>query len=215
MPENNTSVENKSGAELDKKPETTTEGKPGENGDGAPTDPLKKELEKVKKPRTRKEKILYKKSLLEKELAELGDDGDEVDPEEDPNKPVTVADLDRRDAEKVRKDALALTDDIEDETERELVRHHIENTIKPSGDPQQDFKNARAIVNSVKNGQIAEEAARRTTPPRTGTGSGAPAKPDDKVFEPTPEEATFMRPPYNLTKEDIIKARQKEAQKQA
>ena len=70
------------------------------------------------------------------------------------------------------------------------------------------IKLATAAVNSLKNSQIAEETERKKNPKNHQDGPGAPAKPETS-FTPTAEEAIFMSPPYNMTKEDIIKARGK------
>lgn len=175
--------------------------------------PIEKELEKVSKKgkgRTRKEKLIYTKNRIERELSEL-DEEEGVEPsveEVDENAPVTVGMLKKIEAEKATKTAISLADDIEDEHERELVIHHLNNTIKSTGNPTEDLKLARTLVNSVKNSQILEEAARKGEG-RNSSKPGAPAKPSEGIFEPTAEEAALMRPPFSLTKEEVLKARKK------
>ena len=170
---------------------------------------LKKELEKVKSQKeghTKLEKLLFTKKRIEQQLAEFNEEsGIEPIVDEDENKPVTVKMLKELEAQKAQKTAKQMADEITDDTEKELVIHHLENSIRPSGNPTEDLRLARAIVNSHKNAQIAEELSRKSPIKQSG-GAGASAKTED-IFEPTDEEATFMRPPFNIKKEDIIKAR--------
>lgn len=173
--------------------------------------PIDKELEKIKNKdaKTQREKLLRKKHFIEQDLAKL-DEEEGVDaplPDADDETPLTVGMFKKLEKNKSQKTALALAeDDIQDEKERELVKYHLTDTIKPSGNPKEDLKAARAIVNSVKNAQIAQEASRTHTPKSHPSGSGAPAKIEDK-FEPTSEEAVYMRPPFNLSKDQILAAR--------
>lgn len=177
-------------------------------------DPLKVEAERINKEkegRTELEKAIFTRNKINSRIKELG--GDAVDPIADPDneddkKPVTVGDLKRIEADKAAQTALTLANEIADETERELVIHHLNNSVRPSGDAKGDLAKARAIVNEVKNRQIAEEATRRQDPKRNGHGSGSPGR-SEGVFEATPEEMAYMKPPFNLTKEKILEARKK------
>lgn len=179
-------------------------------------DPVKGELDKIQKKgkgKTELEKAIFTKRQIEKRIAELkGDTGEEGTPDEDDSAPVTVGMLKKMQKEQVVQSALSLAEEqITDEHELELTKHHLSNTIKPSGNAQEDFRNARAIVNAVKNKQITEEAQRKTVAKRTSAGSSAPGKLEDH-FEPTTEELTMMRfKGYDgkplLSKEDIVKAR--------
>ena len=153
---------------------------------------------------TREERLEFEKKKIDEQLAEL------KGKEADKDTPVTVGMLEDREREKQKGNALDLAEAIEDETERELVIHQLETTIT-SGSAEERVKVARGYVNSLRNAQIAEELARQKNP-KPGTPPGAPPKTGDK-FEPTPEEAVFMAPPYNLKKEDILKSREK-AQKE-
>jgi len=125
----------------------------------------------------------------------------------DDDTPVTVGMLDKLNKEKSKKTALDLAESIKDETERELAKHYIQNRIVPSGNPEEDVKLARAAINSLKNAQIAEELARKGNNGKPFAPSN-PAK-HETVFTPTPEETVFMSAPYNMTKDEVIKARQK------
>lgn len=179
--------------------------------DAKAQDLIKQELEKVKSKtsgKTELEKALFTKQQIEKRIKELGGTEDNTT-EKDDDTPVTIGDLRKIEKEKAQKTALTMAEDITDQNEKELVKHHIENTIRASGDPEQDLRNARAIVNSIKNSQILEEIARKTTAKSTSSGTGAPAKHEEN-FEPTQEEMNFMKAPFSLTKEQIIAARKKE-----
>lgn len=171
--------------------------------------PLKDELEKVKKSgRTQKEKLLYTKKRIDEQLREIDkEEGVDITPDEDDDKPVTMAMLKQMQADMSVKTAIQLADDIEDETERELVRFHLGNTIKTTGNPKEDLRLAQALVNDVKNRQILEEYSRKGSA-QTHSGSGsAPAKAPERNIDLTPDEIRFMQPPFNLTKDQIIASR--------
>jgi len=175
-------------------------------------DPLKVEADKIKKEkegRTELEKAIFTRNQIDKRIKELGGDtpADAGGENEEDKAPVTVGMLKKIEQDKAAKTALTLANEqIQDETERELVIHHLENSIKPSGNAVTDLAKARAIVNETKNRQIAEEATRRQNPQRYSKAGGAPAQGGEN-FEPTPEELSYMRPPFNLTKDKILAAR--------
>ena len=171
---------------------------------------LKIELEKVNKGKfTRHERLIFEKKKIDEQLSEINKEEGITSLDDDP--PVTVGMLDKLNKEKSKKTALDLAESIEDETERELAKHYLQNRIVPSGNPEEDLKLARAAINSLKNAQIAEELARKQNP-KKGNAPGNPAK-HEAEFTPTPEETIFMSAPYNLTKEKILEARQKSQQK--
>lgn len=171
-------------------------------------DPLKEELEKVQKKegRTKAEKLLYTKRRIEEQLQELGIEEDKQDEDED--KPLTVGMFKKMQQENASKTALQLAEDIESESERELTKYHLENTIKSSGNPSEDLRLARAIVNAAKNRQILEEVARKPEVKNHSSASGVPARHQEEQ-ELTQEELQFTKQPFNLTKEQIIAARKK------
>ena len=173
-------------------------------------DPIKKEVKKLEKKKfTKRERLNFEKGKIDQQLKEL-DKEEGVETLEDET-PVTLGMLKKLDQDKSKKTALDLAEDIEDDDERELTKHYIKDRVTPSGDPKEDLRIARAIVNSLKNSQIAEEVDRKKNPKNKGTNPGSPGT-HEKEFRPTEEERVFMNPPYNLTNEDIIKARkQKEA----
>lgn len=177
-------------------------------------DPIKKELEKVqaKKGKTEAEKAASALFFNAKRAKELGLDpkailGISDEEESDDDTPVTRGDLKKLEQENAQKTALSLAEDIDDEPTRELTKYHLLNTIRPSGNPKEDLSSARAIVDSVKNSQIAEEAMRKGKPKSASSGSGAPAPSEGEAFEPTASEAVYMRAPWSLTETQILAAR--------
>lgn len=172
-----------------------------------PPEPPKVEKKEEPKKFTKRERLMHAQSKIEKQLEEL-------ELEEDKDRPLTVADYEKLQKDKTKETAIELANDIEDEDERDEVIEMLENRIAPSGNPEQDLALARGAVNSLKNEQIAKELARKDQPPAHSSAPSAPGKVED-VFTPTAEEAVFMRHPYNLSKEEIIAARQKAQAKNA
>lgn len=180
-------------------------------------DPLKTELEKVKSSgRTEAEKAAYTLKKNAERLKELGGDPvailgikpvEDTEEENEDDKPLTIGMYKQIQSQASQKTALQLADEIQNDTERELTKFHIENTIKSTGNPSEDLRLARMLVNSVKNTKILEELNRKGTPSSHSSASGAPAKDVEVKGDLTTEELAFMKPPFNLTKEQIIKAR--------
>lgn len=112
----------------------------------------------------------------------------------------------REQAKNAQKTALQLADAIADEDERKLVKEYLTTRIKPSDNPESDFRLAFSAVRGSKNKEILEELNRRNQPRGTASG-GSQEKPVEEQFTPTPEEAVLMAPPWNLSKEKIIAAR--------
>jgi hypothetical protein len=173
------------------------------------------------------EKIKRKMQYLKKDLKDLGvsdddDDSDEdsgdddLDDDIDLDKPLTLGDLQRIEAKKAKNAASDMANAIEDPIARQAVKDALKR-ITPSGDAEQDYRDALAIANASKNSKILEELMRKPTPPQHRSGSGAPArqaKQDDADIEFTAEEKGYLKPPFNLTKEAVIAARKaNEAQK--
>lgn len=158
-------------------------------------------------------KMKAKRADIDKTLREYGEDDDtdtdEDDDEIDPDKPLTLRDLQRIDAGKAHKTAKELAAAVTDPDERKAIQEALANSINPSlisSNPQRAFAEARAIANGARNTKIIEEANRKGRTQNRASGSGAPAKVDD-TFEPTAEEARYMKPPFNMTKEEIAAAR--------
>lgn len=194
---------------------STVEVAAGETAEDSSQDLVKAELEKEKRSndRTEPEKAAYSLKKNAERVAELGLDpaailGIVQKNSDDEDAPVTVGMLKQMNAENAKKSALQLANDISNEHERELAKHYLNTRIVPSGDAQSDLRTALALVNSVKNGQILEEQGRRANA-SPGTGSGGPAKPPQSDAALTEIELSYMRPPFNLTKEQIIASRPK------
>jgi hypothetical protein len=180
-------------------------------------DPLKTELDRVKQQgKTAKQKAENALKYNAQRLKKLGGDPEAIlgldkpeEAEDEDDKPVTLGMLRKLQQQQAEKSAMQLAEEISNETERELTKYHLQNSIKSTGNPTEDLKLARAIVNSVKNSQIAEEVVRKTNPKTYATG-GAPAKEaeediGDENF--TPDELLLMQKPFKLTKKQVLAAR--------
>jgi hypothetical protein len=180
-------------------------------------DPLKTELDRVQKSgRTEKEKAEFSLKKNAERVKSLGGDVasildmDTSESDDDDDKPLTIGMLKKMQQESASKTALQQADEISNETERELVKYHLQNTIKSTGNSAEDLKLARSLVNAVKNAQIGEELARKPIAKTHSNASSANAKVDTEVkVELTEQEKLFLGKPFNLTREQIIKARQK------
>lgn len=185
------------------------------NNDVPSQDPVKAELEREQRREfSPVEKAAHNLKMNAERLKELGGNPEAVlgvTPKTvvtaDDDTPVTMGMLQRLQAEQAQKTALQLADEIPDESERALTKMYLQNRVRPSGNPQDDLRFARAAVNSVKNGMIAEELGRKPVAQTYSTGSGAPAKRPEGEFVPTETEAKMMAA-FGLTKEQVLKARQ-------
>lgn len=179
-------------------------------GEEPSQDPVKQELEKEERKaggKSELEKLQFtKKKLLERETELLKEQGVEPTIPDNKDVPLTVGMYEQLQKQNAQRTALQLAEDIADDHERELAKHYLKTRVVPTGNPQEDLRFALAAVNSVRNGMIAEEVARRGTPSH-GTGGGAPARKPEGVFTPTADEAAMMKPPFNLSQEQIIAAR--------
>lgn len=180
----------------------------------AEQDPLKTELERVKKVSkySEEEKAEFSFKKQAEKLKELGKDPasilgiktEEISDED--NQPLTKGEYRKMMAGSVAKTALQEADTIPNETERELVKYHLENTIKSTGIPTEDLKLARALVNAVKNTQIIEETARKGIAKTHSNSSGVDAKQEKEVIY-TDEEKKMMHS-FKLSPKDILNARE-------
>jgi hypothetical protein len=218
MAQPNSDIEPKDAPKDDKNPAPEAD-KSKENPAPSPS-PVQAELEKSKqgKPkRSQKEILDFHIDRLTKKRDALptdgsGDPAPDDEDELDDDTPVTIGMLKKKEVVDATAAAKSIADrQVEDPDERELVKHYLDTRIIPSGDSEKDYRDALALVNVVKNGQVIEELSRKQDPQQKGSGSGAPGK-HEPAFEPTPQERIFMGKPYNLSKEDIIKSREKEAQ---
>ncbi len=178
--------------------------------------PLKTELERIQKTgRTEVEKAAFSLKKNAERAKELGidpakvlgfDQKVETTEDNEDDKPITRGEWKRMQAENASKTALQSAEEIPNETERELVKYHLQNTIKSSGNPSEDLKIARSIVNSVKNSQITQEIARKIPPKQHSSASGVDPKQEQEIIF-SPSELQLMGAPFNMTKQEIIDAR--------
>lgn len=203
-------MENENLADLIEAPAASPEGVSAPETTPAPSqekDLVEAELERVeqKPKRSKREQLQYTKQRVEKQLAEL-DKSEGVDPEDD-SRPLTVGDLRRLREEEAVETAINLAEDLDNEHERRLTKHYLENNIRSTGDAQQDFKLAYAMVTAVKNSQKAEEAQRAQRVRTVASAPSAPAR-EKSNEDLTPDEMKMMGKPFNMTKEEILAARQ-------
>ena len=100
------------------------------------------------------------------------------------------------------------------EAERELHIFYLENKIKSSGDPEEDFRTAQTMVNAIK---LKNQAVLQNISPTIRNHSTAQSVQVNKNqmadIKLTPEEDLFYRDAkirgINLTKEEIIAMRKK------
>lgn len=154
-------------------------------------------------------KLKRKRAIITSELNAYGeaDEADDDDEDaEDPDRPITLRDLQRIEAEKAAKNAAQMAEAIQDPAAREAVKSALKIVV-PSGDPQTDFKRAVAVASQDKNLKVLEELARKGIPAANNSGAGAPARRQEDTFTPTPEEARYMRAPFNLSEKEILAAR--------
>lgn len=170
-------------------------------------DPIKKELDKVNKKKfSKRERLQFEAKKISEQLNSLDEEEGVVSPlSPDKDAPVTVGMLDAIEKDKAKKTAIQMAEDIEDSNERELTKHYLHERIVPSGNSKEDLKLARAAVNSLRNAQIAEELGRKDKP-APASAPGAPAK-HEPAFTPTEQEMVFMSPPWNVSKEAILRTR--------
>lgn len=176
-------------------------------------DPLKTELERVQRTgKTELEKAQFSLKKNAERLKELGGDptailGIEKElPTDEDDKPVTLGMWKKLQQESASKSAVQLAEEISNETERELTKYHLQNSIKSTGNPTEDLRLARTLTNAARNGKVIEEMGRRTEPKSYSNGSGVDAKNDTIQGDLTLQEKAFLK---ILPKEQILKLRQK------
>lgn len=133
--------------------------------------------------------------------------GDDL-PDDAPLTVGTFREIQKKDA---RKTAEEMADALPDTDERDRVKAELA-FIVPSGDAQADFRRAQAAANAERNAKIITESLRRGPKKNNAAGGSADLQAEGE-FTPTPDEAVMMKPPYSLSKEKILAARQKTAQK--
>lgn len=168
------------------------------------TDPVEEELERIETTkRTKLEKLEYTKQRIEKQLAEERRKEGIVDEDD---RPLTVREFRALQAQEAQYTAKQLVENLDvPENVKRLAKHHLDNTVKPSGDPQTDLTNALALVEAVRNRQLGEEAARAAKVRTAPSSPSAPPKTPGSVPEFTKEERAVMRG-FKLTEEEAAQA---------
>jgi len=182
-------------------------------------DPLKAELERVKslpQGKTQLEKALHRRKFLDEEIVKLGGKL----PEEKVEETEEDAPLTRKDLEEALKDlkdkpqhlVRTIDDYLKDEPneiKKELINFHIENSIKSTGNPEQDYNLAKILAEEPIRRQITEELARKGTPKTHSSASSAPGSSGSQpIISFTKEEQLFLDTGV-ITREDILAARAK------
>ena len=169
-------------------------------------DPVEEELERIETAenakRTKLERLQYNKERIERELAEeAAKNGVEIDE----NRPLTVREFKAMQAHEAQETAKSLAEsEIVDDKERKLVLHHLDNTIRPSGDAATDLRNARMLANAVKTRQVAEEVVRSSQARTYASAAGAPPKQNSGTPELSSEEQRLAS--WAGLSEDEVKA---------
>lgn len=145
-------------------------------------DPVEQELARVKKPKTELEKAEAALFFNANRLRELGGEPESIigvkKDKVEGKQADEIPEWYRKEQEKSsQKTAKELADAIEDPKERDLVLHHLENTVT-SGNAEERVRIARGYVNSLRNAQIAEETNRGGTARRFNSAPGASARPE-------------------------------------
>lgn len=206
--------------------ETPTQTQAVEVKEEVTEDPIKAELEKVnkrKEGRTEEEKAEYTFKNIAKRLIDLGKDPAEllgVKPKEEEEVDEEDRPLTKKDLESIlsqvnkpkEKTATELAyERIQDENQRELALYYLDNVIKPSGNSDEDLRNAQAMVNAVRNQKVLEMQALKPEAKTLNTARSIEInKTNTNTIELSPEEKMIMDTSRGLiTMDDIIANRNK------
>lgn len=189
-------------------------------------DPIKAELERVKGQthgKTPQEKAAFAFKLQAQKLKEQGIDvadilgikpqTEEVEDSEEEEKPLTRKDLEAilSQVKPKEKTASELANEIESESERELTLYYLDNVIKSSGNAAEDLRNAKTMVNSVRNSKILEMNSLRPEAKTYSSASSVEIKKTTDNIQLTPEENMFYlqskKDGIPMSKEEILKMR--------
>lgn len=178
-------------------------------------DPIQVELERVRRPKTEREKAEYTLLHTAKRLSELGADPTEIlgiKQETHEESSSEVPEWYRREQAKGQeKNALQLADAIPDQYERDLVKHHLETSIT-GGTAEERLKIARGYVNSLRNAQIVEHVVNKPQSKGFSAAPGAPAKETPEAPELSKQEKdmddwVFKTTGKHMTPDEIRNAR--------
>lgn len=175
-----------------------------------PSQAVKTELDRQRKPKTEAEKLEFSLRSTARRAEELGLDPKKILGVTETTVEETEDDVPawykRERSKMTQQSALERAESIQDEDERELMKETLRTRVNPNLDAEEAWRVASGYVNSIKATEIAKEVARKPKQIRHASSAGAPAKSDDGIFEPTPDEQTMMRV-AGLTEADIKSVR--------
>lgn len=185
-------------------------------------DSLKAELDKVRQkssPKSEEEKAEYTFKSVAKRLQDLGRDPAELlgikreEEVEEDDKPLTRKDLEAimsKIGQPNQKSAIDMVNEISNETERELHQYYLENVIKPSGNPVDDFNNAKAMVESITLRKQLELQNLRPGVKTHSSASSVQINTQQVNLELSADEKMLLDHSKGLlTKDDILNSRKK------
>lgn len=184
---------------------STTEAVSDVNTDAALAAELTR-LQESKSKYTEEEKARFTIKKIQERFPNLKEDTTPVDEDDAPVKKSELLQIMRQmQAVTAEKSAMDLAESISNPIDKEMVKFHIEHTIRPSGNAAQDLATAQSLVNAKRNEIALAEQSRRGVVKPAPTGSSAPAK-ETPVTNLTAEEQMFVTKGI-LTKEEVLKAR--------
>jgi hypothetical protein len=188
-------------------------------------DPIKVELERVKgqtQGKSQKEKFEYKLKTQIAQAKEMGINvaeivGAKTESEEiDDEKPLTRRDLESiLKANTQSKKATEMALEIENEAERELYLHYLDNKVNPNLSEEEKFQTAKDMVNGIK---LKNQISLSNIKPQSNTHSSASSVVPNKQqnfdnHRLTREEELFFNDAkirgIPLSKEEIVQMRSK------
>ena len=185
-------------------------------------DSLKAELDKVRQkssPKSEEEKAEYTFKSVARRLQDLGKDPAELlgikreEEVEEDDKPLTRKDLEAimsKIGQPNQKSAIDMVNEISNETERELHQYYLENVIKPSGNPVDDFNNAKAMVESITLRKQLELQNLRPGVKTHSSASSVQINTQQVNLELSADEKMLLDHSKGLlTKDDILNSRKK------
>lgn len=184
-------------------------------------DSLKAELDKVRQkssPKSEEEKAEYTFKSVAKRLQDLGKDPAELlgikrEEVEEDDKPLTRKDLESiisKIGQPNQKSATDMVNEISNETERELHQYYLENVIKPSGNPVDDFNNAKTMVESITLRKQLELQKLRPDVKSHSSANSVQINTQQVNLELSADEKMLLDHSKGiLTKEDIIASRKR------
>lgn len=190
-----------------------------EKGDSDTEDiDFKAELEKAKRQLEQSKHALKDLAYQNRELKRKK--GEEKEADEDDDAPNLEEIIEKKSSEmeqRIRKEVSKSTARLyarslaRNPDEAELILYHYENSIRLTGNIEDDIENARLLANRKRFSADIEERDRalRAAKETAGGASGSHKIPREKQIQLTPQEEQLLKIYPNLKAEDIVKARSK------